>query len=204
MYRVPDDPDKNEITKSVFILETTVHGGTNGVKLFLKNEIMESVYKWEDSSKQTLSMETQNMYINDKSVIKDYSFRNIKMYGTIFNYPGYMANAGYTTGCCVPQFIFDTLHDPNEKNPRKEIAILTMKNVSDASGMQTEDEGCCISQIADLCQKRKVICYAMDFKHKLFETNKDTTPANNLPRLIFICANNHLYPITDAEQRDNF
>lgn len=42
----------------------------------------------------------------------------------------------------------------------------------------------------------------MDFKHELFETNKDTTPANNLPRLIFICANNHLYPITDAEQRE--
>lgn len=42
----------------------------------------------------------------------------------------------------------------------------------------------------------------MDFKHKLFETNKDTTPRNDLPRLIFICANNHLYPITDEEKRE--
>ena len=40
-------------------------------------------------------------------------------------------------------------------------------------------------------RKENVYC-AMDFDHKLFDTNKDTTPANNLPRLICICANNHL------------
>ena len=67
-----------------------------------------------------------------------------------------------------------------------------MNNVIDDLGMQAEDEGCRIPQIADLCQKRTVIHYAMGFKHKLFETNKDITPANNLPRLVFICANNHL------------
>ena len=76
---------------------------------------------------------------------------------------------------------------------------LIMKNVIDDLGMAREDEGCCIAQIANLCNKRKVIYYALDFKHKLFETNKDT---NDLPRLIFICANNHLYPITDEETRD--
>ena len=124
-----------------------------------------------------------------------------EVYGTIFDYLGCMANAGYTSGC-VPQFIFDTLHNPNGKNPRKIIAKLIMKNVIGDLGMQTEGEGCCISQIADLCQKRKVIYDAMGFKHKLFVTNKDTTPAHNLPRLIFICANNHLYHITDAEQRE--
>ena len=42
----------------------------------------------------------------------------------------------------------------------------------------------------------------MDFKDKLFETNKDTAPTNNLPRLIFICANYHLYPITDEPTRE--
>ena len=58
-------------------------------------------------------------------------------------------------------------------------------------GMVTEDEGCSIAQIANLCNKRKVIYYALNFKYKLFETNKDTTPRNDLPRLIVICANNH-------------
>ena len=58
-----------------------------------------------------------------------------------------------------------------------------------------------LAQIANLCQKRKVIYYTLDFKHTLFETNKDTAPTNHLPRLIFICANNHLYPITGNETR---
>lgn len=35
-HRVPGDPDKKEITKSAFIPETTIYGGTNGVKLFIK------------------------------------------------------------------------------------------------------------------------------------------------------------------------
>ena len=105
-------------------------------------------------------------------------------------------------GCCVPQIIFDTLNNPNEKNPRRRIAKLTMKHVIDDLGMEREYEGCCIARIANLCNKRKVIYYAMDFKHILFETNKDTTPRNDLPRLIFICANNHLYPIADEEERD--
>ena len=75
-----------------------------------------------------------------------------------------------------------------------------MKNVIGDLGMVREDEGCCIAQIANLCNERKVIYYALDFKHKLFETNEDTAPKNNLPRLIFICANNHLCPITDEEK----
>ena len=111
---------------------------------------MESVYKWEDSAKEILSMEIQNLYVNRKSVIKDYNFRTVKMYGTVFNYLGYMANAVNTNDCCVPQFIFDTLHNPSENNPRKRIAKLTMTNVIDDLGMQREDEGCCIEQIANL------------------------------------------------------
>ena len=98
---------------------TTVYGGTDGVKLFLKNQITEFVYRFEDSGHEIVSMEIQNLYINKKSVINYYSFREIKMYGTIFNYLGYMANAGYNNGCCVPQFIFDTLHNPNEKKAKK-------------------------------------------------------------------------------------
>ena len=76
-----------------------------------------------------------------------------------------------------------------------------MKKVIDDLGMVREDEGCCISQIANLCNKRTIIYYALDFKYKLFETNKEDVPKTNLPRLIFICANNHLYPITDEGKK---
>ena len=50
---------------------TTVYGGTEGVKLFLENQIMESAYKWEGSSKEVLAMEIQSLYINKKGAIKD-------------------------------------------------------------------------------------------------------------------------------------
>ena len=44
----------------------------------------------------------------------------------------------------------------------------------------------------------------MDYRYKLFETNKDKgfTKINSLPKLVFMSANNHLYPITDKEERE--
>ena len=193
---------KKQTPNTAFVGMTTVYGGTDGIKLFLKHQIMQSVYHWEDSGHEVLSMEVLGLYINRKRAIKDHSFREMKMYGTRFNYLGYMAKSGYNDNCCVPKYIFNTLHNPNETNPRKRIAKLTMKNVIDDLGMVTEDEGCCITQIANLCNKRKVIYYALNFKYKLFETNKDNVKTPNLPRLVFICANNHLYPITDDEKRE--
>ena len=74
---------------------------------------MESVSRFEDSGHEIVSMEIQNVYINRTSVIKYLDFRTIKMYGALFNYLGYTADIGYTNGCCVPQFIFITLHNPN-------------------------------------------------------------------------------------------
>ena len=71
------------------------------------------------SGYEIVPMEIQNLYINKESAIKDYSFREAKMYGTIFNYLGYMANAGYNNGCCVPQFTLDTLHNPIEKRSQE-------------------------------------------------------------------------------------
>ena len=58
----------------------------------------------------------------------------------------------------------NTLHNPNETNPRKRIAKLTMKNVIDDLGMIFEDEGCCISQIANLCNKRKSYILCIGFQ----------------------------------------
>ena len=46
---------------------TTVHGGTDGVKLCLKNRIMESAYRFEDSGHETVPMETQKLYVNKRN-----------------------------------------------------------------------------------------------------------------------------------------
>ena len=47
---------------------TTVYGGTDGVKLFLKNHTMESVHRFENSGHEIVPMEIQNLYINKKKV----------------------------------------------------------------------------------------------------------------------------------------
>ena len=99
---------------------TTVYGGNEGVILFLQNQSMESAYRFEDSGHEIVPVEIPNLYIKKKSAITNYSFREIKMYGTIFNHLGYMANAGYNNGCCVPLFIFDTLHKTNKKTQENE------------------------------------------------------------------------------------
>ena len=64
---------------TAFTNMTTVYGGNEGIKLFLENQIMESVYRWGDSANEILPMEIQISYINKKSVIKDCSFRETKM-----------------------------------------------------------------------------------------------------------------------------
>ena len=58
--------------------------------------------------------------------------------------------------------------------------------------MLKEDEGCGVAQVADFCTKQYIQLYALEYKHKLFETNKDEIPNNNLPRLVFMCANNRM------------
>ena len=64
------------------------------------------------------------------------------------------------------------------------------------------DEGCSIAQIANFCMLHKITYYALNYKYKLFETNNDVGYHSNLPRLVFMCANNHLYPIDDNEKRE--
>ena len=78
------------------------------------------------------------------------------MYGTYFNYTGFMLDAVHTNGCCVPRYIFELLNNKLETNPRTTIAILTLKHVIDDLGMLEKDEGCCIAQVADFCNKHKI------------------------------------------------
>ena len=66
-----------------------------------------------------------------------------------------MSDAIHTNGCCVPRYMFELLNNKLETNPRRNIEILTMKNVIDDLGTLKEDEGCCIAQVADFCKKTK-------------------------------------------------
>ena len=56
---------KKEETKKIWIPLTTVYGGTNGVKLFIKHKIIEMVYAYEDSDWEIQSMSIVKLYTQE-------------------------------------------------------------------------------------------------------------------------------------------
>jgi hypothetical protein len=67
--------------------------------------------------------------------------------------------------------------------------------------MTTIADGCSIAQVAKCYEKHKITYYVVDFNYKFFGTNNHIGYHRNLPRLIFVCANNHMCPIDDNEKR---
>ena len=53
-----------EETKKIWISMTTIYGGVNGVKLFIKHKIIEMVYAYEDSDWEIISMSIVKLYTN--------------------------------------------------------------------------------------------------------------------------------------------
>ena len=51
------------------------------------------------------------------------------MYGTVFNYKGFMLDAieTKTPNCCVPEYIHDLLYNPTETDFRKRTPIFQNK-----------------------------------------------------------------------------
>ena len=187
-----------EETKKIWIPMTTVYGA-NGVMLFLKHKIIEMVYAYEDSDWEIKSMNIIKLYTNKLKQKGNINFKDIKMYGTLFNYNGFALQAveSKKPNSCVPEYLFKMYNNPEETNPRKRLVKLTMDKILQELNMKTIDEGCSIAQLAVFCDIHKITYYALDFKYKLFETNNHKGYRSDLPRLVFVCANNHLYPIND-------
>ena len=100
---------------------TTMYGGIYGETLFLQDQIIQSVYRYERSGKEILSIELLDLYIDNRSILISFSFRITKMNGTYFNYTGFMLDAIHTNGCCDPQYLFELLSNTLETNPRNKL-----------------------------------------------------------------------------------
>ena len=68
--------------------------------------------------------------------------------------------------------------------------------------MESVTDGCSVQQLAEFCDEHKVSYYVLNYKYKMFESNNHKNHNSNLPRLVFMCANNHLYPIEDHDERE--
>ena len=123
------------------------------------------------------------------------------MYGTLYNYKGYGLDTNNYDGACVPNYLLETYNNREETNPRNKISKLTMVKLLDILGIQNMYEGCSIEQIANFCNRYKITYYVMNFRYKLFETNSNPKNIRHHKPLVFLCANNHLYPIEKEEDR---
>ena len=114
-----------------------------------------------------------------------------------------MAQQNEIPNTCVPTYLLNLLNNPKETNPRKRLKKLTTWKILQELKMESVTDGCSVQQLAGFCDEHKVTYYVLNYKYKLFETNNHMHfKGSNLPRLVFMCANSHLYPIEDPEERE--
>ena len=109
--------------KDAFIPTKTVYGGIQGVKLYLKKVVIDSVYAWEASAIEIQHICLNKLYIQKAKQNLSTDIKHIKMYGTVFNYLGYglQARQGKIPNACVPQYLRELYNIEEETNPRKRL-----------------------------------------------------------------------------------
>ena len=159
--------------KDAFIPITTVYGGMEGVKMYIKKLVIDSVYAWEDSPTEIQKMILNKLYVKKSKQNLSQDIKHIKMYGTVFNYLGYglMAQQGKIPNACVPEYLLKLYNNEEETNPRRRLKKLTLEKIVEELGMASITDGCCTEQIIKFCEIHKITYYALDYKHKLFNTN---------------------------------
>ena len=147
-------------------------------KTVFKHYIVRMVYGYEDSMYEILSISLTTLYRQKKKQELHVRLRENNMYGTIFNYTGFGLQAlnGKTPDACVPEYVFDLYHNPDETNPRKRLAKLTKEQVLNELNMNAIDEGCSIEQIAGFCDihKSRITCLTLNTSCLKPTTIKDT------------------------------
>ena len=96
------DLDASQIySTDIWIPMTQLYGGVEGVKGFLKHKVTEIVHAYEDSNREIQSILLNKLYIQKNKHDLQVHFKEIKMYGTIFNYTGFGLQAlnGKNTRC---------------------------------------------------------------------------------------------------------
>mgnify|MGYP003340884199 CR=1 FL=1 len=72
-----------------FVKQKTAYGGDEGLKLYLKKTTAEMIWKKEDSGVTVKRIFISNIYVSKRNTQIPTKFRQIRMYGTLYNYNGY-------------------------------------------------------------------------------------------------------------------
>ena len=127
------DPDTGEKigdaiirTTEVFIEAQTTYGVDVGLKLYMKYKIMRLVNRLQDSGTYIKKLTLTNIYVSGRNQNVPVSFRQVRMYGTLYGYKGYGLDTNNYDGACVPNYPLETYNNREETNPRNNISKLNM------------------------------------------------------------------------------
>ena len=149
-FRIETQQPEEEVQISEeFIIQETVYGGIQGLKLYIKYQVMKLVYKFEDSGTYIKNINLTNMYVSKRNQSISIDFRQIRMYGTLYNLIGFGLDAKDYDGACVPNYLLATYNNQEVSNPRNKISKLDMPKLLEILGMQNMYEGCSIEQSAN-------------------------------------------------------
>ena len=110
----------------IFLRQETVYGGLQGLNLYIKTQVIKLVYMFEDSGTSIKNVTLTNMYVSKRNQSISIDFRQIEMYGTLYNLIGYGLDTKNYDGACVPNYLLETYNNPNVTNPRNKISKLNI------------------------------------------------------------------------------
>ena len=112
-----------EITE-MCIKQETVYGGEQG--LIIHTQVIQLVYMFEDSRTYIKNLTLTNMYVSRRNQNVHVNFRDIGMYGTLYNFMGWGLDGGEYDGACVPNYFLETYNNQDETNPGNKMSKLNM------------------------------------------------------------------------------
>ena len=90
---------------------------------------------FEDSGTYIKNITSINMYASRRNRSIPIGLRQIRMYGTPYNYVGWGLDAYNYDGACVPNYFLETYNNQDVTNPRNGISKLTMPKLLQILGM---------------------------------------------------------------------
>ncbi|KAI9326614.1 hypothetical protein BDR26DRAFT_941086 [Obelidium mucronatum] len=117
-----------------------------------------------------------------------------RMFGTVLNYHHLNLEPNFTNeNICVYQHLITTYS--------KHIKGVTFKGLMNIFEEGEIDTGVTTNQVVKFCEKYGICLYAMDLEFDIFCRHIPKVRNHHAPCLIYIVANNHMYPVLEEELR---
>ena len=122
------------------------------------------------------------------------------MFGALLNLCGYDLEVGkheFVNACVVEHHakVFNAIRNHG----------WTHRRLMDETGMKSIDEGVSLNQLIEIYSKCQIGYHVVDFKYHTTSSHNDHNykPNTKYVHLVYMTSNNHLYPTTNAKDRNS-